>query len=165
MGEPRSARPYMPGYGVVPAAEGTGLLPWSWAEDRLRSSRNYWVATVWPDGRPHTMPVWGVWLDDAVWFSSSGRSRKVRNLRGEPRCTVSIEDAMDPVVVDGVARITADPAEIERFLDALNTKYDTAYGPDFLDPAVNATVRVAPTAAFALLQKDFSGSPTRWTFS
>ncbi len=63
MPEPIASRPHMPGYGVVGAEEGSGLLPWSWARSRLEHSRNYWVATTWPDGRPHVMPVWGVWQD------------------------------------------------------------------------------------------------------
>ena len=46
----------MPGYGIVGPDEGRGLLPWSWAEERLIASHDYWVATVWPDGRPHVMP-------------------------------------------------------------------------------------------------------------
>ena len=33
--EPNATRPYMPGYGILPATEGTGLLPWSWAVERL----------------------------------------------------------------------------------------------------------------------------------
>jgi hypothetical protein len=57
MSQPRASRPYMPDNGVVGPAEGRGLLPWSWAEERLIASHNYWVATVWPDGRPHVMPV------------------------------------------------------------------------------------------------------------
>ena len=63
MSEPRSGRPHMPGYGILGPDGGTGLLPWSWAEERLRDSRNYWLATVRPDGRPHVMPVWAVWDD------------------------------------------------------------------------------------------------------
>lgn len=70
----------MPGYGILPADEGTGLLPWSWAQQRLSSSVNYWLASVWPDGRPHVMAVWGVWDGLLLWFSSGGRSRKTRNL-------------------------------------------------------------------------------------
>ena len=35
MGEPHASRPYMPGYGLLGPDEGTGLLPWSWAEERL----------------------------------------------------------------------------------------------------------------------------------
>ena len=48
---PQSARPYMPGYGILRPEEGTGLLPWSWADERLRRSHDFWLATVWPDGR------------------------------------------------------------------------------------------------------------------
>jgi hypothetical protein len=73
------------GTGIVGPAEGSGLLPWSWAEQRLVASRNYWVATSWPDGRPHAMPVWGLWDNGAFWFSSSRRSRKARNLANDPR--------------------------------------------------------------------------------
>ena len=74
-------RPHMPGYGILPAGEGIGLLPWSWAVERLERSHDYWLATVWPDARPHVMPVWGVWREDALWFSSSKTSRKARTWR------------------------------------------------------------------------------------
>ena len=68
----------MPAYGVAAPDEGQGLLDWSWAVERLTKSHDYWLATTWPDGRPHVMPVWGAWLDDAVWCSTSLRSRKLR---------------------------------------------------------------------------------------
>jgi len=47
----------MPGYGVREPSAGTGLLSWQWAVERLVASPNYWVATVWPNGQPHVMPV------------------------------------------------------------------------------------------------------------
>jgi hypothetical protein len=46
----------------------------------------------------------------------------------------------------------------------MNTKYETSYAPGFLDPAANASMRLRPEKAFGLLEKDFTGSPTRWTF-
>ena len=67
-------------------------------------------------------------------------------------------------MVEGVAEVVTDSPLIEAFLSRLNAKYATSYGLDFLDPSVNATVRVRPRSAFALLQRDLSGSPTRWTF-
>jgi PPOX class probable F420-dependent enzyme len=156
----------MPGYGIAGAGDGTGLLPWSWAEEKLRTSRNYWVSTVCPDGRPHSMPVWGVWdaVAASLWFSCSVQSRKARNLAAEPRCVVAIEDATDPVVVDGTAEIVTDRAAIGWFLGAMNQKYETGLPDDFLDPAVNASVRIRPRSAFGLLHEDFTGSPTHWTF-
>ena len=154
----------MPGYGVLAPDEGTGLLSWQGVQSRLAGSHDYWLATTWPDGRPHVMPVWGVWDGACLWFSSSGRSRKVANLRRDPRCVITTDDALDPVILEGVAQVIGDSERIRGFLDLLNAKYETDYGLDFLDPAVNATVQVSPRTAFALLQSDFCGSPTRWTF-
>jgi hypothetical protein len=162
--EPVADRPHMPGYGTAPPDEGTGLLPWSWAEERLRVSHDYWVATVRPDGNPHLMPVWGVWLDDALWFSSGRRSRKARNLEAGSRCAVSTDRAHDPVVVEGAVERIVDRAVIATFLAASNTKYGADYDLDFLDPDVNGTYRVAPSWAFGLVEEDFEGSPTRWRF-
>jgi hypothetical protein len=65
----------MPGYGTLPEGEGGGLLPWSWAEERLVRSHDFWLATVTPDGAPHLMPVWAVWHEGRLWFSSSNGSR------------------------------------------------------------------------------------------
>jgi PPOX class probable F420-dependent enzyme len=162
--EPAADRPFMPGYGIEDAAAGTGLMPWQWAEAKLIASHDYWVVSVWPDGRPHAMPVWGVWDDASLLFSSGGRSRKVRNLRADPRCVVAVQDTNDPVVLEGTARIETDPAVLARTIALINVKYQTDYGVEFLDPAVNATVRVRPRQGFGLVQDDFSGSPTRWRF-
>ncbi|HLJ99311.1 MAG TPA: molybdopterin-dependent oxidoreductase, partial [Streptosporangiaceae bacterium] len=161
---PRVSRPYMPGYGILPATEGSGLLHWSWAAERLTAARNYWVATVWPDGHPHIMPVWAMWDDSTLWFSSSAQSRKVRNLQADPRVSVTTEDASDPVILEGIARIAVEPAILQRVVDLMNAKYRTDYGIGFLDPSRNATVGVRPHRVFSLRAGDFTGSPTRWTF-
>lgn len=162
MMDARADRPYMPGYGVGGPDEGSGLLPWSWAEARLVAAHDYWVVSVWPDGRPHAMPVWGMWDRGALWFTSSRRSRKVRNLGADPRCVVTTDDAADPVVLEGRAEIVTAAGDLGRVVGLMNDKYATAYTVDFLDPAVNATVRVRPHWAFGLVHDDFTGSPTRW---
>jgi len=154
----------MPGYGIVGRDEGSGLLPWSWAAERLSAARNYWVASVWPDGRPHVMPVWGMWDDAVLWFSSSAKSRKTRNLVCDPRCVVTTEDAGDPVVIEGTARVFTQPTVLQRVIDLMNAKYSTDYGLGFLDPELNATIGVRPARVFGLRGADFTGSPTRWVF-
>jgi Pyridoxamine 5'-phosphate oxidase len=154
----------MPGYGLLAADQGTGLLPWSWAEERLVASRNYWLSTVWPDGRPHLMPVWGMWHQDRFWFSSGGRSRKARNLAANARCVVATEDALNPVLLEGVAELITDPGALATMLALENAKYETDYSIDLLDPAVNASFRVRPRWVFGLAEGDFTGSPTRWGF-
>jgi PPOX class probable F420-dependent enzyme len=164
MDTPHASRPHMPGYGTLGPTEGSGLLPWAWAEGRLAASRNYWLVSLWPDGRPHAMPVWGVWDDASLWLSSSRGSRKARNLAGDPRCVVATEDAHNPVVVEGTAELVTAPEALARMLRLVNAKYATSYTAELVDPAVNATIRVRPRWAFGLKQEDFTGSPTRWTF-
>ena len=164
MAEPAARRPYMPGYGIRAEGEGTGLLPWSWAEERLRGSRNYWVVSSWPDGRPHSMPVWGVWHDGRFWFSSSRGSRKSKNLFRDPRCVVTTEDTQSPVVVEGRAELVAGRGDLETLLRLENEKYGTSYGMETLDPQVNSAFSVRPLWVFGLSTADFQGTPTRWSF-
>jgi len=138
----------MPGYGVVAADERTGLLPWSWAEERLRISHDYWLATSYDDGRPHVAAVWGMWLDASLWFSSSRGSRKARNLTRDPRCTITTDNAWEPVIVEGEAEAVADERWLRAVLDAENEKYDTDYGMDMMDPASNTLFRIRPARVF-----------------
>jgi hypothetical protein len=155
----------MPDYGVLAEHDGTGLIPWSWAEGQVRSSLSFWLATRWPDGRPHVMPVWAAYDGDALCVSGGLHSRKVRNLLIDPRCVLTTEDARNPVVIEGVAeRVDASTAK-QGYLDLVNAKYGTDYQLDFLDPATTAVLRVRPLWAFALLESDFNGSPTRWRFA
>ncbi len=154
----------MPGYGTLPATEGSGLLPWSWAEERLARSHDFWLATVTAQGAPHLMPVWVVWLDGRLWFSSSNGSRKARNLTADARCTVSTDNPVEPVVVQGRAeRITRDD-ELAAMLAAENAKYRTDYGLEMVDPALNSVFALRPEWVFALDSSDFAGSPTRFAF-
>jgi hypothetical protein len=130
----------------------------------LKSSRNYWLVSTWPDGRPHAMPVWGMWHEGRFWFSSSKPSRKARNLTANPRCVVTTEDPENPVVVEGRAELITSPHELALMLKLENAKYATSYGIEMLDPALNSTFRVRPLWAFGLQAGDFTGSPTRWEF-
>jgi nitroimidazol reductase NimA-like FMN-containing flavoprotein (pyridoxamine 5'-phosphate oxidase superfamily) len=154
----------MPGYGTLPAGEGRGFLPWSWAEERLASSHDFWLATVTPAGVPHLMPVWAVWWTARLWFSSSNGSRKARNLSAEPRCTLSTSDPLEPVVVQGRAQRVTDLDTLAAVLAAENAKYGTSYGPEMVDPASNSVFALLPEWVFALDSRDFTGSPTRFTF-
>ncbi|WP_410593244.1 PPOX class F420-dependent oxidoreductase [Amycolatopsis sp. lyj-23] len=70
------------------------------------------VATLDPDGSPQTSVVW-IGLDDGeLVFSATEDRRKVRNLRRDPRTSVSITDAEDPyrhTQLRGTVEITPDP--------------------------------------------------------
>jgi hypothetical protein len=155
----------MPGYGILPADRGGGLIPWSEAERRLTVAHDYWLATGRPDGRPHVMPVWGIWLEGRLWFSSGLRSRKARNLAADARCTITTDDARNPVVVDGRADRVTERSRIAAFVAAVNAKYQAGVTEEFQDPATNGTYAVRPVTVIALTDGNFTGSPTRWRFS
>ena len=160
-----TGRPHMPGYGVLGAEEGTGLLPWSWAHDRLVASHDFWLATVRPDGRPHLMPVWGAWDGESLWFSSARGSRKAINLRAHPRCALATDNAYEPVIVEGDAVVVTDEQQLRDALDLENRKYGTDYGVEMIDTEQNTWFRLRPTWVFSLDEDDFTGSPTRWSFA
>src|SRR5205823_11762931 len=94
--KPAARRPYMPGYGLP--KDKKGLLPWSWAEERLTKSHNYWISTARPDCTPHTMVIWGLWLEGAFYFSTGEKSRKARNLQAHPQCVICTENAAEAVI-------------------------------------------------------------------
>jgi hypothetical protein len=159
----------MPGYGVPD--EPRGMLPWSFAERRLSTSHDYWLATTRPDCRPHVMPVWGAWFDDALWFSTDQRSRKARNLAADSRCVVTNDNALEPVVLEGVARLVTDRSNVAKFTAVVRDKYaaewlEDVYTVDFFDPNLGGggTYRIAPVSVFALKGSEFNTSPTRWGF-
>jgi hypothetical protein len=156
MSEPAADRPEMPGYGILPATEGSGLIDWTEAVRRLTVSHDYWCATVRSDGAPH------VGKDPAAPHRSQAHGGTLQ--RGRIGCTLTTDDAADPVVVEGVAEQVTDRSAIVPFLDAVNAKYDAGLTADFLDPTVNASFAVRPVRAFGLTHDDFPGSPTRWTF-
>jgi hypothetical protein len=153
----------MPGYGLPRSAK--GLLPWKWAEQRLRKSHNYWITTVKPDGAPHTMVVWGLWMEGVFLFSTGSKSRKARNLAANARCVVCTEDTHEAVIVEGVAE-TADVPTRREFLKKYDPKYHfdmSGMEADILSMK-EPVFAVRPRVVFGLYEKKFVGSATRWRF-
>src|SRR3984957_10804746 len=91
----KTSRPHMPGYGLPKGDK--RLLPWSCAEQRLKKSHNAWKTTVKPDGAPHTMVVWPLWIDGPLLFSTGSKSRKSKNLAEYPKCVMCTELANEAV--------------------------------------------------------------------
>lgn len=160
---PRASRPGTAGY-FMDENSGSGLLPWSHVVQCMSAARNYWVATSSPDGRPHAMPVWGIWQDDVFVFSTGPGTRKARNLEATGHVVVHLESGDDVVVIEGDAAEVRDDATLERFRVTYNPKYDWDFTLDQLQRGVYA---VRPRQAFAWrgsTHEVFSGTGTRWTF-
>ena len=152
----------MPGYGITPSGDAEGVLPWSWAVERLTQAHNYWVATTNSDGSPQMTAVWGVWLDGAFLFSCAGTSRKALNLAENPTCAISTERADEAVIVEGIAELVADQALLEQFKAAYDPEYDWEIE---IDQGGSFVVR--PTVAFAFIEHadKFESTATRWKFA
>jgi nitroimidazol reductase NimA-like FMN-containing flavoprotein (pyridoxamine 5'-phosphate oxidase superfamily) len=160
--QPKASRPFAPGYGIVGAKDGKGLLPWAWVARKMNHCRTFWVATIHsglPSGqeRPHVMPVWGVWCDDAFFFSTARKSRKGQNLALNPACTITNDDGEEAVIVEGLAT----PAEDATALDRVATAYKKKYN---IDPRSmgEPIFRVQPNRVFGFVEKTFPQSATRW---
>lgn len=152
----------MPGYGILDATSGRGLLPWSWATERLEKSHNYWVATTKPDGTPHAMPVWGVWVDDRFYFSTGRQSRKARNLAENPSCVVCTEHAAEAVIVEGIAEEVTRPSLLKKAAKVYKAKYEWD-----LDPSLGPIYAVRPRVGFGFIENapQFTSTATRWRFN
>ena len=111
--EPRASRPYWPDALQNPPDATSGLKPWSWALERLEKSHNYWISTARPDGRPHLMVVWGIWWEDAFWFSTGPHTRKAKNIESKPYCIIATEKADEAVILEGVVQEIKDRVGLE----------------------------------------------------
>lgn len=158
--EPKASRPFAPGYGFPKNEEKKGMLPWSWVTKKMGPCHTFWLATVHDhDGRPHIMPVWGVWLDDAFFFSTARKSRKGRNLAANPACTITNDNGEEAVIVEASASEFNDPVVLDRVVAAYKKKYK-------MDPtSMKEPIFVArPKTVFAFVEKTFPKSATRWSF-
>lgn len=157
-------RPYAPGYGIAEKAE--GMLSWEWVSAQMAQSRSYWVCSTRPDGRPHAIPVWGVWLDEVLYFSTARSSRKGRNLAASPEVVIHLESGDDCVIFEGVVEDVSgmDAALDQRYNDAYEAKYNFRPGSEPAD-SPNVIYALRPRAVLAWQEQDFPNTATRWRFS
>ena len=154
----------MPGYGIAGPDEGRGLLPWTWAEERLVSSHDYWLATVHPNGAPacHAR-VGGV----------GGRCRLVQlqspvaqDEKHRGRATGGDHDGQPPAARGG-GRSGASACVDDHDDRAGSRRGSTPSTTTDIAVAFfteNACFRLEPRRVFSLDESDFTGSPTRWGF-
>jgi general stress protein 26 len=153
---PRTGRPQIPDYGISKSK--TGMLPWEWAVKTLTESREYWMVTVRPDGRPHAMIIWGLWFEGAFWFGTGGKTQKARNLAKNPNCVVGTQNAAEAVILEGTAALITDAAMRKKLEPASMSKYGMSGGGS------EPLYRVRPVKVFGLIEKSFPKTATRWIF-
>jgi nitroimidazol reductase NimA-like FMN-containing flavoprotein (pyridoxamine 5'-phosphate oxidase superfamily) len=137
-----------------------GLLPWSNVLAQLEQSRIYWLATVRPDGRPHVAPLWGGWVDNALYFEGSPQTRWARNLAVNPAASINLESGIDVVIAEGTVSFFPLSDELRsRLIDLWSVKYGQ-YGPQ---PDTEAMFRFVPRTVRAFGESLQDGA--RWVLN
>ncbi len=128
--------------------------------ERLEGARYYWLATARADGRPHVTPVWGVWVDEALYFDGLPTTRWARNLAVNPALSVHLDHGDDVVILEGVVEdLSTDPELGSRIVEAWDTKYRRLHP----DPAGRGIFRLRPRTARAW-SNELLEDGTRWRF-
>ncbi|MFI6299256.1 TIGR03618 family F420-dependent PPOX class oxidoreductase [Nonomuraea sp. NPDC050790] len=84
------------------------------------------LATVLPDGAPHTVPLWVATHGERIVFLTGPGSRKARNLRRDPRVALSMapaENPLQPVIVRGRVVEWLDGDAAWEIIDRISEKY------------------------------------------
>lgn len=155
------SRPHMPGYGISTKKE--GMLSWDWVNEQMAQSRNYWIGSTRPDGRPHVSPVWGVWMDGVLYFGASRHSRKIRNLTANPEVVIHLESGDEVVIFEGKIEPVDDKKLLVKMADAFEAKY-LSYRPNPDEEPDSVFFRLIPQVVFAWQERDFPNTATRWMF-
>jgi hypothetical protein len=163
---------------------------WTAARQRLahpEPDRTYWLATVRPDGRPHLVPLLGLWLADAFYFLTGATTRRAHNLAHTPRGVMATSSLTLPaldLIVEGPCRKVRDDALLHRVAEAYGAKMawplevrdGAAYGPSAptAGPPPYAIYELVPEKVIGLpgiagteagVGREGSFTPTRWRFA
>ena len=147
---------------TVPAEYGSPsrLVPWDDVDRKLAEAKHYWLATVRAGGRPHVVPVDGLWLDARLHFGGVATTVWQRNLRHDPRVTVHLDDSAAAVIVEGTCAVEVPDREgAEALVDASKAKY--GYAPP-VEAYLSGVWTLAPVKVLAWT--DLTVDATRFVF-
>lgn len=129
---------------------------------RFGVERSWWVCTTRPDGRPHTMPVWGLFIDERLIFSTDPKSVKADNLAANAAIALHLESGDQVAIVEG----TAVPVPVSDIPATFTKDYDQKYGfaVDPTEPGFRV-FEVVPTKVFSWDERKFVETAARWRFA
>jgi hypothetical protein len=153
-------------------SEATEPTAWADADRLLETAELYWLTTVRKDGRPHTTPLVGVWVDRSFAFCTGPAEQKARNLEHHTALTVvtganTWQAGLDVVIEGAAVRVTG-AQNLKALADAFRAKYGTDWDMDVddevFDPeGVGAHVfRVTPAKVLAFAKSPHGQSRYRF---
>lgn len=111
---------------VIPTEYGvpSQTLGWAQVRARLEEALRYWLATTRVDGRPHVVPIDGLWMDDALWFGGSPTTVWRSTLAADGRACVHLPDPDAAVIVEGTCEVVVPDAPcVDRLVGGSAQKY------------------------------------------
>jgi pyridoxamine 5'-phosphate oxidase-like protein len=158
---------------------GSAPIPWSRALDQLNDfvtgpGNTTWLSTSRQDGRPHTVAVGAMWVDDRFFFTSGPGTRKSRNLAENPHAVISVSLPDIDLAVEGTAvRVTDDETLqriVKRFVETgwpASVK-DGAFTAEYSAPSAGPPpwylYELQPAVAFGVATAEPHGA-MRWRFT
>jgi len=136
------------------------LVSWDFVSEQMSLSRHYWISTVNGDGRPHVVPVWGIWHENRFYFEGSMKTAWGKNLSCNPRISVHLPSGDKVVILDGTAHIIQDEEINNAEWNILDTAFQTKYHVDKGSPYIC----VQPEKVLAWDGEDLT-TMTRWIFN
>ena len=114
-------RPKFPrGYADKPVS----YLTWDWVAAQLTEAKHYWLCSVRPDGRPHVVPRWCVYVDGKIYYDGSPETRHAINIRLNPNVSLHLENGRQAVILEGTCKEAGKPSlEMGKKLSRAYQKY------------------------------------------
>ena len=162
MTQPKITRPLFPeGYVDKPKK----YLSWDQVARKLTDAISYWICSVRPNGRPHAVPKWAVFVEDKIYYDGSPETRHAKNISKNPYVSLHLESGSDVVIVEGSAEEVQNPKRelAEKIANSYSDKYsELGYSPqpDQWDDGGLYEMRIEKVIAWTFLQED----PTKFVF-
>jgi general stress protein 26 len=135
------------------------LVSWDFVTEQMSQSRHYWISTVFPDSRPHVVPVWGIWFENRLHFEGSLQTGWGKNLLNNPHIAVHLPSADQVVMIEGTAHIIQDNEIAEETWNLLDSTFQSKYQVDKGSPYIY----VKPKRVLAWDGEELT-TMTRWLF-
>ena len=120
------SRPKFPsGYVDHPTSE----VSWDYVAQQLTEAKNYWLCSVRPNGHPHCVPRWAVYVDGFIYYDGSPETRHARNITENPHVSLHLESGDQAIILEGTCRPAGKPsAELAQQLAAAYRAKYTQHG-------------------------------------
>ena len=163
MTNPKVSRPDFPkGYVDNPSS----YVDWSWVAAQLTESKNYWLCSVRPDGRPHAIPRWAVYLDGKIYYDGSPETRHALNIVANTHVSLHLESGDQVIILEGTSAPAGKPsaALANRLAESYRNKYFESHGYSPQPNQWNEGGLYVFTPRQCIAWTQFTADPTKFIF-